>query len=134
MTDDKPTIGHVSWSPDYDKDWMERQMESTRLQGLLAAPDAAVITAKDEANKPDNRLKEEEAEIAAFDAAMADTGPTIPDDVVGELLAWKGLCEKMAEALRCWKLFMPIGEGDTLYSGHPKVMGEEALREYEGWK
>lgn len=44
------------------------------------------------------------------------------------------LIETMAEALRCWKLFMPINDGDTLYSGHPKVMGEDALAAHERWK
>lgn len=44
------------------------------------------------------------------------------------------LLDEMAEALRCWKLFMPITDGDTLYSCHPKVMTEEVLKKYEAVK
>lgn len=31
------------------------------------------------------------------------------------------------EALESWKLFLPIRDGDTIYSGHPKVLTEIAI-------
>jgi len=41
------------------------------------------------------------------------------------------LGERMAEALKCWKLLYPIQDGETLYSGHPKVLTAEALAAFE---